>query len=65
MTIVAVVFFPVVLAYQAWNFWVFRSRIRSPRAGSPDPITDDVGTPAPDTGLSETTVTTKEEALDG
>jgi len=33
MTVVAIVFFPVVLAYQAWNFWVFRSRIRSPRVG--------------------------------
>ena len=35
MTVVAVIFFPVVLAYQGWNFWVFRSRIRSPRAGAP------------------------------
>jgi cytochrome bd ubiquinol oxidase subunit II len=34
MTVVALVFFPVVLAYQAWNFWVFRSRIRSPSAES-------------------------------
>lgn len=27
MTWVAVVFTPVVVAYQAWSFWVFRRRI--------------------------------------
>ncbi|MGC8779530.1 MAG: cytochrome d ubiquinol oxidase subunit II [Anaerolineae bacterium] len=27
MTIVALVFVPIVLAYQAWNYWVFRARI--------------------------------------
>ena len=27
MTIVAVVFVPVVVAYQAWAFWVFRARL--------------------------------------
>jgi cytochrome d ubiquinol oxidase subunit II len=27
MTWVAVVFTPIVLAYQAWTFWVFRRRI--------------------------------------
>ncbi|HXX91633.1 MAG TPA: cytochrome d ubiquinol oxidase subunit II [Acidimicrobiales bacterium] len=30
MTIVAVIFTPFVLAYQAWNFWVFRKRLSSP-----------------------------------
>ncbi len=30
MTVVAVVALPVVLAYQAWSFWVFRRRIRRP-----------------------------------
>jgi cytochrome d ubiquinol oxidase subunit II len=34
MTIVAVVFTPIVLAYQAWTYWVFRKRI------SPSQITD-------------------------
>lgn len=29
MTIIAVVFVPVVLAYQAWSYWVFRKRIQS------------------------------------
>jgi len=32
MTVVAVVLFPVVLAYQIWNFHVFRHRIASPKA---------------------------------
>jgi hypothetical protein len=40
MTVVAGVFFPVVLVYQAWNFWVFRSRIRSPRVGASTSSTD-------------------------
>ena len=32
MTVVAVVFTPLVLAYQAWNFWVFRKRVTAPPA---------------------------------
>ncbi len=28
MTVVALVFTPVVLAYQAWTYWVFRKRVR-------------------------------------
>ncbi len=27
MTVVAVIFTPVVLCYQAWTYWVFRKRI--------------------------------------
>jgi cytochrome d ubiquinol oxidase subunit II len=27
MTVVAVIFTPVVLVYQAWSYWVFRKRI--------------------------------------
>jgi cytochrome d ubiquinol oxidase subunit II len=30
MTIVAVVFFPIVLVYQGWTYWVFRKRVASP-----------------------------------
>ncbi len=30
MTIVAAIFPPFVLAYQAWSYWVFRSRVRRP-----------------------------------
>ncbi len=27
MSIVALILVPVVLAYQAWNYWVFRQRV--------------------------------------
>ncbi len=42
MTVVAIVFFPVVLAYQGWSLWVFRKRLSSGPTGSapvesPDP----------------------------
>jgi cytochrome d ubiquinol oxidase subunit II len=30
MTVVAVLFTPIVLAYQAWTYWVFRARIGAP-----------------------------------
>ena len=30
MTVVAAIAVPVVLAYQAWSFWVFRKRLSSP-----------------------------------
>ena len=48
MTIVAVVLVPFVLLYQGWNYWVFRARIRGPRAEAPEPA--DVATVAPTTG---------------
>jgi cytochrome bd ubiquinol oxidase subunit II len=33
MTVVAVVVTPFVLAYQGWNFWIFKRRLSSPAAG--------------------------------
>ncbi len=30
MTVVAAIFFPIVLAYQAWSLWVFRKRLTAP-----------------------------------
>ena len=36
MTIAAAVFTPIVLAYQAWTYWVFRRRITV----RPTPVTD-------------------------
>ena len=30
MTVVALIFTPLVLGYQAWNFWVFRKRLVAP-----------------------------------
>jgi len=34
MTIVAVIFFPVVLLYQGWSYHVFRGRLSAPRVGA-------------------------------
>jgi cytochrome d ubiquinol oxidase subunit II len=36
MTIVALIFTPIVLVYQGWSFWVFRERIRRPGPVSGD-----------------------------
>jgi cytochrome d ubiquinol oxidase subunit II len=33
MTVVAVIFVPVVLIYQGWTYYVFRKRVSVPRAG--------------------------------
>ncbi len=44
MTIVTVIFFPIVLIYQGWSFHVFRARVRTPSAPSEPPPT---GAPAP------------------
>ena len=30
MTVVAVIFTPLVLAYQAWSYYVFRARVKAP-----------------------------------
>jgi cytochrome d ubiquinol oxidase subunit II len=35
MSVVALIFVPVVLAYQAWTYWVFRKRVSS----EPDKLT--------------------------
>ncbi len=37
MTIVAVIFFPVVLVYQAWSYHVFRGRLRAPSPAVGEP----------------------------
>ncbi len=41
MTIVTVLFLPLVLAYQGWSFWVFRGRVKAPPAepGAPSTAT--------------------------
>ena len=48
MTIVAVIFFPIVLAYQGWSFHVFRARVKAP----PSPDQKPSGPAAP--GLAQT-----------
>ena len=37
MTVVAVIFFPLVLLYQGWSFHVFRARVRTPAAPADGP----------------------------
>ncbi len=46
MTIVAVIFFPVVLIYQAWSYHVFKGRLSAPRVGAEPPPTAGPGAPA-------------------
>lgn len=39
MTVVAIIFLPIVLAYQAWTYWVFRHRLgRDDFQGTPTPL---------------------------
>ena len=57
MTIVAVIFFPLVAIYQGWSFHVFRARVKAPPAPGDAPATlapapPTVGPSAP-AGLSE------------
>ena len=49
MTVVAVLFTPVVLAYQAWSLWIFRKRLGAPPV-SADPMIADH---APDASTAE------------
>jgi cytochrome bd ubiquinol oxidase subunit II len=37
MTVVAVIVFPAVLAYQAWGYHIFRARLSAPRVGGEEP----------------------------
>jgi cytochrome d ubiquinol oxidase subunit II len=37
LTIVAVVFFPIVLVYQGYTYWVFRARVRAPHDHDEEP----------------------------
>ena len=36
MTVVAVIFFPIVLVYQAWGYHIFRKRLSVPKVGDAD-----------------------------
>lgn len=36
MTIVALIFTPIVLVYQGWSYWVFRGRVSRPPAAPPE-----------------------------
>jgi cytochrome d ubiquinol oxidase subunit II len=43
MTVVAVIFFPIVLAYQGWSFHVFRRRVSAPPAPTAEPVGAPIG----------------------
>ena len=43
MTVVAVLFFPIVLVYQGWSFHVFRKRVAAPAASPQTPGGAEVG----------------------
>jgi cytochrome d ubiquinol oxidase subunit II len=47
MTVVAVIFFPVVLVYQAWGYHVFRKRLAVPRVGGEEAAVAPAPTKAP------------------
>src|SRR6516162_4054371 len=42
MTIVAVVLTPLIIAYQGWNYYVFRARITGPPVEAPAPSTESI-----------------------
>jgi cytochrome d ubiquinol oxidase subunit II len=50
MTVVAAVFFPLVLVYQGWTFHVFKARLQSP----PSPATSDRSGPTRQSAQVET-----------
>ena len=45
MTIVAVIFTPLVLAYQGWTYYVFRARITGPPVEAPQSSTEPIDVP--------------------
>jgi cytochrome d ubiquinol oxidase subunit II len=50
MTVVAVIFFPLVLIYQGWSFHVFRGRLKAAQAQPDSPFrTSPAGSASPQT----------------
>ena len=57
MTIVALIFTPLVLVYQGWSYWVFRARVRRPAVGAVLPIAGSSASPdsaSPESATVET-----------
>jgi cytochrome d ubiquinol oxidase subunit II len=52
MTVVAAIFTPFVLAYQAWTYWVFRQRLSRPPAGAQGGGPSERSTPPPSNARS-------------
>ena len=46
MTVVVIVFLPLVLAYQAWTYYVFRKRVSRDEFTAPEPARQEPGTDA-------------------
>lgn len=46
MTIVAVIFFPIVLLYQGWSFHVFRARVTAPPEAADQSAVETAAPPA-------------------
>jgi cytochrome bd-type quinol oxidase subunit 2 len=57
MTVVAVIFFPIVLVYQAWGYHIFRGRLSAPKVGgeedTPAAISGDGAAPAAAPGATQ------------
>jgi cytochrome d ubiquinol oxidase subunit II len=56
MTVVAVIFFPIVLLYQAWGYHVFRGRLSAPKVGGAD--ANGLPTPTPEPTAAATATAT-------
>ena len=46
MTVVAVIFFPIVLVYQAWGYHIFKKRLSVPKVGGDETATPTTEVPA-------------------
>ena len=46
MTVVAIVFLPLVLGYQAWTYYVFRRRVSREEFTAPEPAPQEPATDA-------------------
>jgi len=64
MTIVALIFTPLVLVYQGWSYWVFRERVRRP--GDPvEAVGDGPAGGAPSSGAAASAATPAGAAVTG
>jgi hypothetical protein len=52
MTVVAIIFLPLVLAYQAWTYWVFRKRVIAPGIPAAVDAKDTAAGPGPGHGAA-------------
>ena len=46
MTVVVIIFLPLVLGYQAWTYYVFRRRVSREEFAAPEPARQEPGTDA-------------------